>query len=138
MFHLTVRRVYLILLATALAGCGDGHGGVPVSGKVTVQGEPLAEVLVTFEPLEEEGMGSTGTTDAEGRYTLQFVDNQQEGAVPGKHQVTFQDLLDKPAEDTDAGPAPPSKSRLPKSAQEATHEFVIPPEGTSAAEFDLK
>jgi hypothetical protein len=128
---------WLFLLCAALAGCGDGRDSVPVSGKVTVQGQPLADILVTFEPLDD-GIGSTGTTDAEGRYTLQFVDNDQDGAVPGKHQVTFQDLLDEPAEDSDAGPAPPSKSRLPAGAQGAMQEFVVPPDGTSAADFDLK
>ena len=133
----SARLCMLLTMVAALTGCGEGRDGVPVSGKITVRGQPLADILVTFQPLGE-GIGSTGTTDGEGHYTLQFADNQEDGAAPGKHQVTFQDLLDKPAEDSDAGPAPPSKSRLPKSAQEATHEFVIPPEGTSAADFDLK
>ncbi len=133
-----VARFGILLVITAvLTGCGDGRDGVPVSGKITVKGQPLADILVTFQPLGE-GIGSTGTTDSDGRYTLQFADNQQEGAAPGKHQVTFQDLLDKPAVDTDAGPAPPSKSRLPASAHETVHEFVVPPDGTAAADFDLK
>ena len=131
------RLACLLVLLSLAAGCGDGRAGVPVSGQVTVKGQPLADIAVTFQPVGE-GVGSAGKTDEQGRYTLHFVDNQQAGAAAGKHQVTFQDLRDKPAVESDAGSAPPSKSRLPKSSQGAIQEFTVPAGGTDAANFDLK
>src|SRR5262245_48220092 len=132
-----VRVLWATLVLSLALGCGESRSGVSVSGKVTVKGQPLAEISVTFQPVGQ-GMGSVGTTDDQGHYTLTFVDNQKPGAMPGKHQVTFQDLKDKPAKDTDGGPAPPSKSRLPRSAQGNVRPFDVPPKGTDAADFDLK
>lgn len=127
----------LVFLIPLAAGCGDGRTAVQVSGKVMVKGQALADIGVTFQPVGG-GLGSAGKTDAEGRYTLQFVDNQQAGAQAGPHQVTFHDLLDQPAESPDAGPVPPSKSRLPPGARGTVHDFEVPPQGTNAANFDLK
>jgi hypothetical protein len=131
------RWLWVVLFLPPLAGCGDGRSAANVSGKITVKGQPLADIGVTFQPVGE-GIGSTGQTDAEGRYALQFVDNQQTGAAVGKHQVTFHDLLDQPAESPDAGPLPPSKSRLSAAARSTVHEFEVPAGGTASADFDLK
>ncbi len=131
------RRLWVVLVLPLLAGCGDGRSAANVSGKITVKGQPLAEIGVTFQPVGE-GIGSTGKTDADGRYTLQFVDNQQAGAAIGKHQVTFHDMLDQPVESPDAGPLPPSKSRLPAAARSTVREFEVPAGGTTSADFDLK
>jgi hypothetical protein len=132
-----VRCCVLLAIAGSLLGCGASREGVPVSGAVKVKGQPLSDILVTFQPVGG-GVGSTGTTGANGEYKLQFADDQQDGAAPGKHQVTFQDLLDKPAVDSDAGSTPPSKSRLPRAARSAVLEFTVPDGGTDAADFDLK
>lgn len=76
-----------------VSGCGGGsYATAPVSGQVTVDGEPVANVLVTFTPIgdaAELGPGSTGRTDSSGRYTLQLVGENRPGAQPGKHRVTM-------------------------------------------------
>jgi len=77
----------ICLLALVLAGCGSG--GLPqadVSGKVTFQGNPVPNVLVSFTP--ERGPGASGKTDAQGNYTL-MTKNPGDGAVIGKHAVTI-------------------------------------------------
>jgi len=56
------------LLATLpLAGCRP-NDKASVRGKVTLAGQPLADVLVMFAP--EAGPGSGGVTNAEGTYEL--------------------------------------------------------------------
>jgi hypothetical protein len=57
----------LPLTFSSLAGCGPGDKA-SVRGKVTLAGQPLADVLVMFAP--EAGPGAGGVTNAEGKYEL--------------------------------------------------------------------
>lgn len=141
------------LLAVPLllaAGCsGDGFKYVPVSGRITKNGQPLANVRVTFQPMgENPGPGSAGTTDADGRYKL-VVSSQQysgEGAVVGKHRVRIGTVL--PGEGTvptdpsigtpDGEPLAGKELIPPKYNQDSELTFDVPPGGTDKADFDLK
>ncbi len=71
-----------------VGGCGGG-GMAPVSGKVTLDGQPLANVHVTFMP-EGEGGASFAQTDSNGAYSLTHVSGST-GAVPGIHLVTIEE-----------------------------------------------
>lgn len=84
--------VVLCLLAMA-GGCGKApYELAPVSGVVTLYGEPLANATVSFEPNGNNrdesivGPGSVGTTDENGRYELRTF-KQESGAVVGNHLV---------------------------------------------------
>jgi hypothetical protein len=133
------RPLVWFIAGLAAAGCGDDRVGVAVSGKVTVNGQPMGDIGVTFEPVGGgAGRGSYGKTDAQGQYALRFVDTDGRGALPGKHQVSFTDLQNQPTESPDAGAAPPLKSRLPPSVAGTRLDFEVPAGGTSSADFDLK
>ncbi|HID21363.1 MAG TPA: hypothetical protein EYP14_03065 [Planctomycetaceae bacterium] len=71
-----------------VSGCGGGSD-LPdlgrVSGTVTMDGKPLAGVVVTFEPVDG-GRASIGKTDDNGQYELGY-DAENKGAVVGKHRV---------------------------------------------------
>lgn len=76
-----------ILLALCVAG-GCGKGGpvlAPVSGCVTLDGNPLAEADIEFQP---DGMlpPSVAHTDADGRYELLYKRGVA-GARVGQHTV---------------------------------------------------
>lgn len=130
---------WLLLIAFAAAGCGDGRNSAPVTGKVTVNGKPLADVGVTFEPQGTgAGRGSFGRTDADGRYTLQFVDSQQDGALVGKHLVTFSDLAASETEQSDAGNLPEKPLRIPAKYSGEGLEYEVAAAGADHADFDLK
>jgi len=74
----------LLLFAT---GCGESRPRtVPVTGLVTLDGEPVADASITFYP--ENGRPATGRTDAEGIYTLTTFETN-DGAVPGQHRVSI-------------------------------------------------
>jgi hypothetical protein len=79
-------------LVVSAAGCGGGPDiKVPplakVTGTVTIDGQPGAELLVTFIP---EGTAVAGAamaiTDAGGKYELKYR-GEQPGAVVGKNKV---------------------------------------------------
>lgn len=81
----SIRAILVLGVVCLFAGCG-GYGGVaPVSGTVTLDGQPLPDALVRFQPLEG-GRPSTATTNAQGEYTLRYT-QKQEGAERGKHRV---------------------------------------------------
>lgn len=84
-----MRTVNLTLVGLALTcfGCGGPSHVSTVQGKVTLDGQPLPDALVTFQP-KGEGSPSTGRTDADGNYTLRYS-RTVEGAEQGEHVVTI-------------------------------------------------
>ena len=85
-----VRAMAFALSAAALnsfAGCSSGPAAPPlgaVEGKVTLDGSPAEGLAVVFMP--ETGRSSTGVTDKEGKYVLEF-DPQHRGATVGQHKI---------------------------------------------------
>lgn len=77
-------------LMLASIGCGGAGVGraptAPAAGVVTLAGQPLADVTITFTPAA--GRPATGRTDATGRFTLSTF-AAGDGAVPGEHRVTL-------------------------------------------------
>src|SRR5439155_21810734 len=83
---MTSARAWALAAAVLITtGCGSGNKVVPVSGTVTLDGKPLANAHVAFQPeapkgSQNAGVGSYGVTDASGKYTLKMVDTDQPGA----------------------------------------------------------
>lgn len=78
--------------AILLAGCSATNSIdygkvslVDVSGTVTLDGQPLAAAVITFED-PSTGNFSFARTDASGQYTLQF-DSEKDGVTPGRKVV---------------------------------------------------
>ncbi len=80
---------WLLLLP---AGCGDGPRLVPVSGKVTVNGEPLTTGTLVLKPDRDRGNTSpfepAATINADGTYRV--YTNYQAGAPVGVYKVGVQ------------------------------------------------
>ncbi|MBY0394874.1 MAG: DUF4198 domain-containing protein [Thermoleophilia bacterium] len=80
-------------LAAAAGGCGPtDYVLAPVSGRVTIDGQPYAGVRVAFEPMADAtrkipGPEAIAITDADGRFTLYTTDEERRGAVVGKCRV---------------------------------------------------
>jgi len=129
------------LSLTFLIGCtAQSFQVVPVSGQVTLDGKPAAGIHVTFTPVaerpgQEVGVGSTGVTDAQGRFTLRTIaKNRRSGAVVGKHSVVFS----VPAEQApDQDVSLPPKIVLPERFTNGSIIFEVPPGGTNKADFAL-
>lgn len=78
--------VLLALGALAVAGCGGGPKLGKVYGTVTLDGQPLPNAKVTFQPTFEGGSPSDAVTNENGEYVLKFLEGK-EGALVGEHQV---------------------------------------------------
>jgi hypothetical protein len=125
-----------LLLVIVLVGCGSGDL-VPVSGTITLDGKPLANASVTFQPVglgsKEAGAGSYGKTDANGRYSLRVISTkEQKGAVVGKHRVAVSMGVDNGSD------VIPVKEPLPARYNNKTIlEFDVPSGGSEKADFSL-
>lgn len=84
------RRFTAFIAVAALAGCGPGGPSlIPVEGKITADGNPLAQGSLAFHPDTAKGNASKKTGAAEikdGSYKL-FTDGKP-GAPAGWYKVT--------------------------------------------------
>ena len=78
-----------LILTSTLMGCGSG--ATPplgdVTGKITLDGQPLEGVIVLFKP--QEGRVATGTTNADGGYELEFAYDVS-GCKTGPNKVSLE------------------------------------------------
>lgn len=86
-----LRNLSVLAIALTLTGCGGGGpGDMPeigqVTGTITVDGSPKANVIVAFQP--EGGRPSQGITDNQGNYELVYS-RDAKGAKIGKNLVTL-------------------------------------------------
>jgi len=77
------------MLALAVVGCsGSGQELAPVSGRITLDGKPLAGARIRFQPDRTGGSPSYGAADSSGNYELGFKRGQK-GAMIGSHVVSI-------------------------------------------------
>jgi hypothetical protein len=124
-------------------GCGSAKGKfAPVSGKVTLNGEALANAFITFTPMGSSGTDeppavSSSKTNAQGEYTLEAKDGVK-GALVGKHKVTISYIPDYGDARRDPKVPRPEGEQVPKKYNtESTLEIDVLPEGNAQADFKL-
>jgi hypothetical protein len=106
-------RFLWVFLAAGLLGCGGPSGGVPVTGTVTLNDQPLADAVVTFYPEgDTAGLGGAGRTGPDGKYTLTAAQGGG-GLPPGEYTVVISLLL-RP----DGTPLPPGVPPIESDAHE--------------------
>jgi hypothetical protein len=78
-----------LLCVLAFLGCGsdDTPPLGEVTGKITLDGQPLEGVIVLFKP--EVGRVATGTTNADGEYELEFA-YEVSGCKAGPNRVSLE------------------------------------------------
>ena len=123
----------LSLTAVALLGCSR-TGGPPlgkVSGVVTLDGQPLADAIVTFAPAT--GRPSQGMTGSDGRYTLAYT-VEQSGAIVGDHvvRISTEGYVERPG-----GAVEQMKERVPPQYNAQSTLTATVKAGTNDFPFDL-
>jgi hypothetical protein len=100
----------------------------PVTGTVTLNGEPLAGASVVFQ--SESGHSAMGTTDSTGSYQLTAPGNQK-GAVIGLNKVKINSQLDAP-------PGPNWKDPIPARYNSASELSAQVNPGKNSFNFALE
>jgi len=122
----------LIVLTLFFTGCGGGNYPEvgTVSGKVTLDGQPLAEATVMFQP--KDGRPSMGTTNSDGAYSLSYADGVS-GATLGEHTVFIRTEI--PGED---GQPPIAKEKLSKRYHDRSELKAQVKSGSNTFDFPLE
>lgn len=120
-------RMGCLVLICALVGCSGGPAGptppptVPVKGKVTMDGKPFGNAIVTFVPTgSTKGIGSSGETDAQGNYTLRTYSGGKD-ATPGAPVGNYKVIVSKFV--TPDGKEVPADSKEPPANLGATESM---------------
>ena len=137
------RLSFPVICGLMLVGCTQSEYPLaPVSGMVKLDGQPLADAVVNFQPMATEGNnagpGSTGRTDASGRFELTTMDDLN-GAVVGKHKVRIYSYSPESPSVSDEDDANTPVEKVPDQYNYRSRlEFEVPSAGTQAADFDLQ
>lgn len=76
------------LVALLSIGCSGSEFGATVSGKVTLDGNPVVQGVVTFAPDDPKGPSAVGNLKSNGDYYLKT--KKTLGIIPGKYRVAVQ------------------------------------------------
>ena len=141
------RSAIVVLATVLLVGCSNEEFGIAqVSGTVTLDGKPIAQVAVMFQPLAQgnninPGPGSFGVTDENGKYSLELVGLRKKGAAVGKHQVRFDPYSTEQQDPSSDAPFVPTKPlpKIPSRYNSITpqFEFEVTQQGSTSADFAL-
>jgi hypothetical protein len=137
---------YLLILAAAL-GCSGSkpYRTAAVSGRVTLDGKPLAGARLTFTPERTardgllSGPESHGETNADGRYSLTTVFKDR-GATVGRNRVMITTRrLERPSDNPDGPVREVAPEQVPGKyfTEKAPLYFDVPAGGTNSADFEL-
>jgi prepilin-type N-terminal cleavage/methylation domain-containing protein/prepilin-type processing-associated H-X9-DG protein len=140
--------VWLIALAFGFVGCGHGQRStvalVPATGKVTLDGQPLADATVEFVPDgDTKGQGGSGKTNAEGVYTLSTPFGEA-GVPAGDYKVVITKSNTPAPASAEPGViipgAPADETLSPTYADrgDTVLKGTVPASGTAKNDFELK
>jgi len=139
---------YPIIIVAAILGCSDSkpYNTAAVSGRVTLDGQPLAGARISFMPVHTaqdgtlSGPEAYAETDTDGHYSLRTIFKER-GATIGRNRVmvTTRKLEAPPEADRVKGVKVLTPERVPNkySTEKAALHFDVPAGGTSSANFDL-
>lgn len=132
----------VLLLLLGPVGCSDtGRALAPVSGKVTLDGKPLAGGSVVCQPLAPPGSviagkGSSAFCDDEGRYELETIDGRV-GSIVGEHRVRIYGPRSSTTPSGDGGGGRTQEIVPQKYNHNTELTLMVPAEGTTEANFEL-
>jgi hypothetical protein len=78
--------VALVLATTWIVGCGGKNGTVPVSGTVTLDGNPLPNAALAFHSADGKGRAATARSGANGEFKISSY-GDADGIVPGEYKI---------------------------------------------------
>jgi hypothetical protein len=134
-----VSLVALVVLWNA--GCGgdsDSPNTVRVSGKVTLNGQPLTSGEVVFIPKEGGGLHRPGIGQLDDDGTFVLMSFGKEGIEPGDYKVIVRPLPAEDGDKKDAVVTSPIPEKYQSAESSGFEETVDESDKGKVFEFDLK
>jgi len=130
----------LLVLPLFQAGCGSQEKllkTVPVKGKVTYQGKPVAHGSVIFTPLDMNLPGAVGRLGPDGGYELTTY-QEKDGAPIGEYKVAIR-AFDEPTtvSDTSSEPLKPLVPEKYLSLETSPLRETVQNQNVNEINFDL-
>src|SRR5262245_30779925 len=123
-------------LCIVFVGCGGPKlGAVPVSGKVTYNGNPSKFGVVTFMPVGKKGRPCVASI-RDGEYTA-YALTSQKGLAPGDYQVSVV-YSGKPLIEVMGGSGLPQQVAERYRSPETSGLTLTVPDGGSAISYDIE
>ncbi len=130
-----------VLLALASIGCSraDRSGRLPISGTVTLKGQPLDRGTIEFSPAGPDTKSMSGATITDGKFAIPA----QQGLTPGTYRVRISSseggatasATEMPG---DSKAAPVAKDRIPPEFNtETKQEIKVTAGGPNTFEFSI-
>jgi hypothetical protein len=126
------------ILSAATTGCGPDNplGRKALSGTVKMDGSPLENGTIEFQPLD--GGVQSGDVITGGTYSIPA----HQGATPGKYRVVIIDTYETPPLKEGQMPGddlpPPPKSKIPPSWNSKSQQTIeVKKEGPFKFDFDI-
>lgn len=91
----TISLLTATLILLSIAGCGRGPDRGTVSGIVTLDGQPIADVFVVLQPEGHRAPQARGISNEAGEFVL-HADDGSDGIVVGRYRVTVVDMQSAP------------------------------------------
>ncbi|MBR4975980.1 MAG: hypothetical protein IKY61_02915 [Thermoguttaceae bacterium] len=141
----TLMLFALVASAVLVSGCGKDLGYRKTTGKVTLNGEPLAGAIVTFVGQGQGTESGAATTNDKGEYSANSG-SVGEGLKPGEYKVTIskrETVVDEDLERLKAGEITDDEyqelkaKRGMKENSGSVGENLVPDEYSSAATTSL-
>lgn len=133
-----IRQSYFLTLCLAFVASGCSSDRLPlgqVSGTVTLDGVPLENAFLEFQPTN--GRSSLGITDSAGHYNLNY-DNENKGALIGSHKIFITTQLESKPVGESGEPAVVGRKELLPSRYHSNSELTADVKsGKNAINFDL-
>ena len=126
-------RISCILIPLLLVGCSRGPDIAPVTGVITRDGNPVAGVVVEFQP--DRGAPSYAFTEKDGSYSMQYQTDRT-GALLGHHVIRIR--TPKEITDPETGETISRKETIPKAYNdESTLELTVE-SGPNTYDIEIK
>jgi hypothetical protein len=130
--------VMIVLLATAGCGANDGLDRKAISGEVTLDGRPLADGSILFDPTSASVGTSVGGLIRGGRFAIA----RSQGPVPGRYVVRIfasSGMQSKPASGVPDRTSRPMVELIPARYNlESTLSAVVTIDGQNTFQFTLQ
>lgn len=128
-----IGNTWLLLVLLLLCSCDSGPPLGQVSGTVLLDGNPLPDARIIFQP-QDGGPASHGETDAAGHYELIYAEGQP-GAIVGPHRVSVETYRIRLNEAGEAEEHPELVPQKYNAQSELSREVTA---GAQTIDFDLE